>query len=439
MKIGLSLKQRLYLVLAAFLFVQCGMVFSLLADRTAPVLDATGADIKYGQTIQISDLASAVDKRDGEVLPYAASCEPDKGVVFSEDGSSVLFRKAGDFSLEIQASDAAGNKVSQIVPIKVTDNVKPVFNHVEKSYEVGYGKKLKFSSAASSQFDTINLTATDEGSEASLSFSKLVSLPEEVAEEECMIKPDCLVLPKLGLYGVEVVAADLFGNKAYKTIALDVADHTGPDILGADEPLTIDLSDKSYDFLDGITAVDEIQGDEGNSVAVDSSAVKFGKKGTYKVTYAATDALGNKSEKAREVKVDDITPPVLKFAKESYELKVGAAKPVYKSDITASDSDSNATVSIDDSEVDYKTPGTYYLMASAKDAAGNIATEWVPVIIVGASSSDGDSGPSVYITDTGNKYHNAGCRYLKSSSHAISLDEAKSRGYTACKVCKPRG
>ena len=44
-------------------------------------------------------------------------------------------------------------------------------------------------------------------------------------------------------------------------------------------------------------------------------------------------------------------------------------------------------------------------------------------------------GEVVYITDTGEKYHRDGCRYLKKSKHAIGLNDAKAMGYTACKVC----
>lgn len=62
----------------------------------------------------------------------------------------------------------------------------------------------------------------------------------------------------------------------------------------------------------------------------------------------------------------------------------------------------------------------------------------------GNSSSSGSSvtaaastpqSRTVYITNTGSKYHKSGCRYLKKSKIAISLSEAKSRGYTACSVC----
>lgn len=44
---------------------------------------------------------------------------------------------------------------------------------------------------------------------------------------------------------------------------------------------------------------------------------------------------------------------------------------------------------------------------------------------------------TVYITKTGAKYHTSSCRYLSQSKISISKKEAISKGYTACKVCKP--
>lgn len=42
---------------------------------------------------------------------------------------------------------------------------------------------------------------------------------------------------------------------------------------------------------------------------------------------------------------------------------------------------------------------------------------------------------TVYITDSGTKYHRSGCGSLWNSRSAISLDEAEARGYTACLRC----
>jgi len=47
------------------------------------------------------------------------------------------------------------------------------------------------------------------------------------------------------------------------------------------------------------------------------------------------------------------------------------------------------------------------------------------------------SEEAVYITKTGSKYHQAGCRFLKKSCILIGLKEAKERGYEACSICRP--
>ena len=45
------------------------------------------------------------------------------------------------------------------------------------------------------------------------------------------------------------------------------------------------------------------------------------------------------------------------------------------------------------------------------------------------------SNVTVYITDTGSKYHKDGCFYLRKSKHPISLSEAIKNGYTPCSKC----
>lgn len=44
-------------------------------------------------------------------------------------------------------------------------------------------------------------------------------------------------------------------------------------------------------------------------------------------------------------------------------------------------------------------------------------------------------GTTVYITDTGSKYHRYGCQYLRQSCHEISLTDAEAQGYESCSVC----
>jgi len=48
-----------------------------------------------------------------------------------------------------------------------------------------------------------------------------------------------------------------------------------------------------------------------------------------------------------------------------------------------------------------------------------------------------EGGGTVYITETGSKYHRWGCRYLSHGATAVSCAYATSHGYTACSVCDP--
>lgn len=56
----------------------------------------------------------------------------------------------------------------------------------------------------------------------------------------------------------------------------------------------------------------------------------------------------------------------------------------------------------------------------------------------GCAFSQADN-QTVYITRTGNKYHNSTCQYLKHSRIGVRLSVAKEQGYTACSACHSSG
>lgn len=73
----------------------------------------------------------------------------------------------------------------------------------------------------------------------------------------------------------------------------------------------------------------------------------------------------------------------------------------------------------------------------AQETAGASATPSAPVQQEPAYTEPepNTQGYTVYITETGEKYHRAGCRHLKDSEIAIDVNTAIARGYTACKTC----
>ena len=46
-------------------------------------------------------------------------------------------------------------------------------------------------------------------------------------------------------------------------------------------------------------------------------------------------------------------------------------------------------------------------------------------------------GRTVYITDTGDRYHSGNCYKLKDSKYPINIYDAQAQGYTPCGICKP--
>lgn len=70
--------------------------------------------------------------------------------------------------------------------------------------------------------------------------------------------------------------------------------------------------------------------------------------------------------------------------------------------------------------------------ATTKETTAATAAATTAATTTAAPATD---GITVYITDTGTKYHNEGCQYLSDSKHAISLEAAKAQGYTPCSRC----
>ena len=54
-----------------------------------------------------------------------------------------------------------------------------------------------------------------------------------------------------------------------------------------------------------------------------------------------------------------------------------------------------------------------------------------------ADQTAGSSDVIVHITRTGEKYHSAGCQYLRKSDIEVTLSEAIARGLTPCSKCNP--
>jgi competence protein ComEC len=76
-------------------------------------------------------------------------------------------------------------------------------------------------------------------------------------------------------------------------------------------------------------------------------------------------------------------------------------------------------------------------VASTTTPSKPSTTSKAAAVVVPSTGTTNNQSVTVYITNTGKKYHSDGCQYLSKSKIAITLKDAKSEGYTACSKCHP--
>jgi endo-1,3(4)-beta-glucanase len=175
--------------------------------------------------------------------------------------------------------------------------------------------------------------------------------------------------------------------------------------------------EQGTDYIDpGATAADAVDG----PVAVVATGSVGRDAGTYRISYAATDAAGNQATATRTVMVADTKPPIV--------ILIGAAVLDQEQGAPFTDPGAAATDAVDGSVTVATTGtvgsavGTYLLTYSATDRAGNSASVTRTVIVrappngdytiiaYGAGSISDTINPASYrcVVDNGNWIYNAG-------------------------------
>ena len=298
-----------------------------------------------------------------------------------KDGK-VTFHKLGSYQLELQAEDAGANVATTTVTVKVVDKTPPEFTKTEENYELAYGKKIQViqTDVAKDTTNLIYVTAKDDLSNLTLDITS--ATPKEgQSEDSCTIEDGSLILHTIGKYEVTIRATDEAGNEASQAVTVTAVDKTAPSLDGVQESVTLSDQDTSYDWAEGVSASDEIDGDLTDSIKIDSDSVSYGESGSYTVTYSVTDAAGNKTKEVLPVRIKDSTPPELSVP-DSFTMTVGDEEPDYMEGVTATDSSGDdVRVSVDSTEVDSMTAGSYTIYYTAKDKSGNSSTAESTVIV----------------------------------------------------------
>lgn len=259
---------------------------------------------------------------------------------------------------------------------------------------------------------------------------------------------------EIGEYTAEVTAVDAAGNEVAKSVEVIVTDGIAPSIKIDGKALSAKKKGDKSNYENKFIIKDNVDELEDIKIKIDDSKVDYTKYGSYKVTVTATDTAGNQNKKDFTVNIKDKKGPTIKVDKKSFTTTIGVQLD-FTPNVTIKDGSGVKEFLIDDSEIDYWTAGKYKLHITATDNVGNASQKDVKVTVKDPEAEaraayEAEQAQqaqmqtraamanerTVYITNSGDKYHSSGCQYTRKSCIPISLSDAQAQGYTPCSRCQ---
>jgi 2',3'-cyclic-nucleotide 2'-phosphodiesterase (5'-nucleotidase family) len=191
----------------------------------------------------------------------------------------------GTYSIIYTVTDSSNNSNTVTITIDVIDNTKPVL------------------------LNTIDYIIALEGEHPDY-LDGLISYDDYDGNLTDLITVDYSLvnLEQVGIYKVYLSVSDFSGNITTKSINVYVLDQTPPVISGTKNHTHI-IGDEEPDLLEGVTAIDYVDGDITSSIELQLGGLDFDVAGLYIITYVVTDYANNRRSIQVTVTVVDPNQP----------------------------------------------------------------------------------------------------------------------------------
>jgi hypothetical protein len=193
-----------------------------------------------------------------------------------------------------------------------------------------------------------------------------------------------------GVYTVTYTLTDSSLNVATRSIVVVVQKETVPPVISGVKSISYVIGDDAPNYLAGVTASDNVDGNLTSAIVVDSSSVDLEAVGAYTITYSVSDAAGNTTTVQATIQVKlhaddaDLIPPVISGT-QNYTYTIGISAPInFLAGVTAEDNedgDVTDSIVVDSSAVNFAVAGIYQVFYTASDSYGNERTVSVTVVV----------------------------------------------------------
>ncbi len=346
------------------------------------------------------------NKKDDELLKLfnVSAIDKEEGDLTSSiivDQSKVDYNTPGEYDVVFNVKDSSNiidntgkkelNEVNKVVKLKII-NDKPII------------------SADSEEYSPLGKTISDD--ELKTLFNVKASDYEDGdLYSSVVVDSSSVDFNKEGDYNVTFTVTDSLGEVSTITVILHITNEKP--VINADDKhqghINEVLSDDDLLKLFNVSASDLEDGDLTSKVTIDSSAVDFNTEGTYEIVLTVTDSDGNKVEKKVNIEiVADMNPELIsddyKDIEEGTPFSDSELKQLFN--VSASDyedGDLTSNVVVDQSGVDYNTPGEYEIKFYIIDSYGNKVEKIVTLKITKANKPITPDKP----TDSGKSNNNS--------------------------------
>ena len=273
-------------------------------DTEAPAASLVNdvAEVSTGVEVAAADLVTdIVDAQDVTVQFVTSSAVPAEFDI--PDGET-----AGDTeAAEGEETDAADVENAEAVEAEVPDESAQADGEDAAEAEspdtadaTDVGSEAEAADSEAADDESTDVEAADGAEDGAAPVEGDASTTEAVIGEEVA---DTYTFQAAGKYEITIRLTDASGNSTDLVQKVNVTDPdaTAPVIEGVDD-ITVYL-DNEPDYLDGVTASDDVDGDLTSAIVVDSSAVDVSTVGTYTATYSVKDAAGNETVETITVSV----------------------------------------------------------------------------------------------------------------------------------------
>ncbi len=330
----------------------------------------------------------------------------------------------GSYSLVVTDTDQAGNASVEASTPFVIDKTAPVLTAANSLVTFAKGSSPTPTTAAG-WIALFGITASDTG----------VGLP---AAGGITVNSSAVVAGTAGDYAVTFTGTDAAGNATATptSVTYRVAYAGDPTIslgalsahyeMGTSHP----ADDAAWKTLFGGVTTTTGPGATVQSVTRDSSAVDFAVAGTYPVVFTLTDSLGYPATATGQLTVRDTTKPTVAATTTEIRYKDGDSKLVTDADwiasfgITATDNGSGVPagggIAVASNPVDYTTAGSYSIVFSATDNAGNVSQKTVTYVVEFAGA------PTVTLTNLSSTFE-MGAKRPATDADWIALFDASAK------------